>query len=237
MTQGKTYGYLRVSSQDQKENGHSIKMQEDRIRHYCKYQGFPEPEIFSDAGISGRSTKNRIAFLDMMDAAKKGDNIIVYSVARFGRNLEDILVAVNRLKKKGADFHSLNEGIDTSKAHSVVLLALAGAIAENTSEEMGRQISSVHQHRKSQKKTYAKLITGYKNVYDITQDGKRTNGRLEPTEHLNTVKTIFELNSKGKGAYAIASILNKKGIKPPQGKQFYQSSVLSILNNQIHANT
>lgn len=230
----KTRSYSRVSTKSQANTGHSIDIQPEQIAAYCTLKNLPAPIQYSDGGISGKEARNRKDFLRMLQEVESGDHVIITSISRFARNTIETLQIVKDFTKRNITLHSISENIDMSTPSGKFFFTLLAALAELESNQTGQRIKSVHQHRKSQKKTYAKLITGYKNVYDFTEDGKRTNGRLEPTEHLNTVKTIFELNSKGKGAYAIASILNQKGIKPPQGKQFYQSSVLSILKNSIY---
>lgn len=229
-----TRSYSRVSTKSQANTGHSIDIQPEQIVAYCTLKNLPLPIQYSDGGVSGKETRNRKDFLRMLQEVENGDHVIITSISRFARNTIETLQIVKDFTKRNITLHSIYENIDMSTPSGKFFFTLLAALAELESNQTGQRIKSVHQHRKSQKKTYAKLITGYKNVYDFTQDGKRTNGRLVPDENMNTVKTIFQLKQTGKGAYSIASILNKQGVKPPQGTKFYQSSILSILKNPIY---
>lgn len=227
--------YVRVSTHKQAQEGYSLETQETRIREYCKFYNLPAPIIYADKGISAKRAKNRPDFQRLLNEVQNGDTVLIYALSRFARNTLETLQIAQGFKKRDIALVSVTEkAIDTSDANGELILTIMAALAQFDNQKKGEYISDHLQIRKERKQTYARQITGYKNTYDLTPDGKRTNGRLEPTEHLQTVKTIFELHAAGRGAYAIASILNKKGIKPPTGRKYYQSSVLSILTNEIH---
>lgn len=76
----KTYGYIRVSSRDQKIERQLIALKE---------AGVPEENIFIDKQ-SGKDF-NRSAYQQLIAAAQKGDLIVLKSIDRLGRNYEDIL--------------------------------------------------------------------------------------------------------------------------------------------------
>lgn len=227
--------YVRVSTTTQGKYGNSLEMQQDKIKAYCQLNDLPEPVFYIDSGISGTKSKNRPQLQRLLSEVQKEDIVCVYSLSRLARKTIDTLQMVEGFNKKNITFTSISENIDTQTPYGKAFLSILAALAQAESEIIAERISDDKENRKEKKKTYCKTLTGYTNTFDIDTEGKRVNGRLEQNEHLNTVKLIFELNQKEKkGAYAIASILNKKGIKPPTGKQFYQSSVLSILNNQIY---
>ena len=68
--------YIRVSTEDQLE--YSPDSQLKIIQEYAKKNGYilPPDFIFVDEGISGRSTKNRSAFMQVIALAKSADHPI-----------------------------------------------------------------------------------------------------------------------------------------------------------------
>ncbi|MEG1567878.1 MAG: recombinase family protein [Anaerovoracaceae bacterium] len=47
--------YVRVSTEDQAREGHSLGEQEERLRKLCDYNGYKIYELYIDAGISARA--------------------------------------------------------------------------------------------------------------------------------------------------------------------------------------
>lgn len=66
----------------------------------------------------------------MLSYARIGDIIIVESISRFARNTKDLLELIEQLTKKGIEFKSLKENIDTSTATGKFMLTIFGAVAE-----------------------------------------------------------------------------------------------------------
>ena len=94
--------YIRVSTDDQLE--YSPDSQLEKIRLYAERNQIllPKEFIFVDEGISGRKTKNRPAFNEMIGLAKRNpkpfDVILVWKFSRFARNREDSIVYKSMLK-------------------------------------------------------------------------------------------------------------------------------------------
>ena len=65
------------------------------MKAFCEYNDYEIAGEYEDAGISGKSIENRIAFNQMMDDIKSGkDNVsyvLVFKLSRFGRNAADTL--------------------------------------------------------------------------------------------------------------------------------------------------
>ena len=78
--EGTTYGYVRVSTQEQNEARQLIALREAAV---------PERNIYMDKQ-SGKDF-NRPAYQQMMKKLKRGDLLIIKSIDRLGRNYEEIL--------------------------------------------------------------------------------------------------------------------------------------------------
>lgn len=70
----------------------------------------------------------------MLNYVRFGDTVIVHSLDRLARNLEDLLSIINQLHQKGVVFKSLKENLtlDGSKPSPMdkFLLHILGAVAE-----------------------------------------------------------------------------------------------------------
>ena len=114
-----TYGYCRVSAQDQHLDRQMIAMRE---------LGISEKNMFLDKQ-SGKNTA-RPGLQKLLASVEQGDTIIVESVSRFARNTRDLLELVEKLTAKGVEFVSQKEHIDTTTPTGKFMLTVFAAVAE-----------------------------------------------------------------------------------------------------------
>lgn len=120
--------YLRVSTQDQVGG---MESQERVLRQYCQHNSIENVEFFSDHGISGTKS-NRPSLDRMMAAVDNGEisTVVVYSFSRFARSTTHLLNALQIFKKKGVQFVSLTEKIDTTSAVGMAMFSILAAISQ-----------------------------------------------------------------------------------------------------------
>ena len=114
---GKTFGYVRVSTLDQ----NTIRQLESE--HLDR--------VFTDHA-SGKD-QNRPQLEALIDFARDGDTVLVHSMDRLARNLDDLRAIVRRLTDKNVQVRFVKEnltftGEDTAMA--TFLLSVMGAFAE-----------------------------------------------------------------------------------------------------------
>ncbi len=114
---GQRIGYVRVSSLDQNTDRQLEGVQVDRT--------------FTDK-VSGKDT-NRPKLQEMLAFVREGDTVVVHSMDRLARNLDDLRSTVKILTKKGVAVEFVHErltftGDDTPMAN--LLLSVMGAFAE-----------------------------------------------------------------------------------------------------------
>ncbi|MGC8489755.1 MAG: recombinase family protein [Clostridia bacterium] len=117
MAQGQRVGYIRVSSVDQNPGRQLADVACDRV--------------FTDQ-VSGRST-DRPQLDALLHYVREGDTIVVHSMDRLARNLEDLRRLVRELTGRGIRVQFVKEnltftGEDTPMA--TLLLSVMGAMAE-----------------------------------------------------------------------------------------------------------
>ena len=129
MGQGNLYGYVRVSTRDQNECRQIISLME---------YGVPRYAIFSDKQ-SGKDFE-RPAYQKLLRRLKQGDQLIIHSIDRLGRNYQEIIEQWRIIvKEKGVDILVLDMPLlDTSRDKDLLgtfisdlVLQLLSYIAEN----------------------------------------------------------------------------------------------------------
>ena len=114
---GKTVGYIRVSSIDQ-----------NTVR---QLEGIARDKTFEDFA-SGKDTK-RPALVALKEFVREGDTVVIHSMDRLARNLDDLRKTVKELTGRGVKVQFIKEsltftGEDTAISH--LMLSIMGAVAE-----------------------------------------------------------------------------------------------------------
>ena len=117
MAYGQKVGYIRVSSEGQNTSR--------------QLDGIELDKIFTDK-ISGKDMK-RPELEAMLAYVREGDEIVVHSMDRLARNLDDLRKLVLSLTKKGIRVSFLKESMtfsDDNSPLSLLMLSMMGAFAE-----------------------------------------------------------------------------------------------------------
>ena len=220
--------YIRVSTDDQTEL--SPDSQIKQIREYAKSHDYivPEEFIFRDDGISGRKTKNRPAFAQMIATAKSKkkpfDAILVWKFSRFARNREDSIVYKSMLKKQGIDVISISEPVGDDKM-SVLIEAMIEAMDEYYSLNLSEEVTRGMLEKLSRGKCVNSAPLGYR-----FRDGEL----IIDEEKAEIVSRIYADFLDGVPMVQIARNLNAEGIKTLYGKQYENRSIEYILRNPLY---
>ena len=135
--------YIRVSSEMQVENGHSLLNQKDRAKQYAKYRGLTIYCFYIDAGISGSTVTKRPAINLMLKELIRGTTVICSSISRISRNAKDCLVIAEEISKANCTLISLSENFDTSTAMGMFLFQILAMFAQLERTQISEKIGSV----------------------------------------------------------------------------------------------
>lgn len=86
-------------------------------------------EKFFEEKISGKNT-DRPQLNEMLQFIRQNDTLYIESFSRLARSTKDLLTIVDTLTKKGANFVSLKENIDTTTPAGRFMLVVFAALAE-----------------------------------------------------------------------------------------------------------
>ena len=109
--------YIRCSTEEQNE-ARQVKQAEETKAE----------KIFIDK-LSGKNT-DRKELKELLNYVREGDIVYCSDISRIARNTKDLLNIVEELNRKGVDFISLKESIDTTTPQGKFILTIFGAMAE-----------------------------------------------------------------------------------------------------------
>lgn len=224
--------YIRVSTHDQEEL--SPDAQKRLIMEYAQKNDMliSNEHIYIEKGISGRKSKSRPAFLQMISAAKQDPApfscILVWKFSRFARNQEESIVYKSLLKKQ--------RGIDVISVSEPIMDGPFGSLIERIIEWMDEYYSirlSGEVHRgMTENALRGKYQSRPPLGYTITQP--KTPPVIVP-EEAKIVKMIFEKYAIERvSIFSIAKLLNEMGIKTIRGNSFDVRGVKYILSNPTY---
>lgn len=120
-------GYVRVSDTEQIEN-----LQVDALKAAgCAV-------IYGDHGISGITTKRR-GLDEVLAALETGDTLVVWKIDRLGRSTVHLLLLLDEIRKRGIDFVSVTQGIDTTTAAGRMVYGQLALFAEFEREQISER--------------------------------------------------------------------------------------------------
>ena len=225
--------YIRVSTQEQALEGHSISAQEKNARDYADRMGYEVVGVYADEGESGKSTKHRAAFQQMMADARKGlfDLVVIWKLTRLGRNMLDILKTVEELLKLDIELYSISESFDITTSSGKLMLQLLGSFAEFERNQISENVAMAMMSLVRDQQRYAGgRRLGY--VSGVDENGSKQ--LIVEPEEAKIVQLIFAKYLGGEGYRAIANYLNRHGYRTLKGNNFSTTAVKDILHNKIY---
>lgn len=216
-------GYIRVSTEQQADEGVSLAAQEAKIATWCQLNDMQLVNIYRDEGVSGKAIKNRPQLQEALAQMSKDKTLVVYSLSRLARSTKNCIEIAEELKAKGSDLVSLTEKIDTSSAMGEFFFTLIAALGQMERKVIGERTKAALAHKKAIGEKYAPVPFGYKEI----------EGRLEVVQA--EAQLVADINRKRLAGYSLQSIandLNEQGISGKQGGKWYPSSVRVILQRQ-----
>lgn len=219
----KVAAYTRVSSADQVERL-SLATQERLIRDYCARQGWPAPELFTDAGKSAYNDeiekRPRMAALIAAIQGREYDTLIVYDFDRLARNAVMQLTIAQQLQRFGCRLVSLNQTTDLATPEGKMMYTFNAGINEFYSAQISRKSKAGLAHIRANGGHVGGLH------YGARRDAAR-HLAINP-DKAETLALILRLVAEG--SYdSVAGELNRRGIPPPKGGPCWRSNTIASI--------
>jgi DNA invertase Pin-like site-specific DNA recombinase len=137
------YGYARVSTVDQAENGNSLETQRQVLAGFAQSEGLSIDRMFVDRAVSGsRPLLDRTAGAELLGALTVGDVVFCAKLDRMFRNASDALATLDALKARGVRLFLKDMGGDvTGNGVSGLVFSILAAVAQFERERIVERIS------------------------------------------------------------------------------------------------
>lgn len=228
----KTCVYIRVSTEDQAREGHSLDEQLDRIKAFCKFKGYNIVKVYREDGKSAKDMKGRPEFLKMIKKINDGsiNNVVIYKLDRLTRSIRDLEEILTLFEERNCHLVSVTEEINTSNAFGKFFIRLVILLAQLEIEQTRERTIMGLVGTVKQGIPIGKIPFGYKRDEDnpVPKLKKRA---IIYEEEAETVRKIFNWYSKGMSYYYIA----QKLIEENNTQNAWRDWVIQqIINNRIY---
>jgi len=202
------YGYTRVSTDRQADQGESLGAQQRVIEGYAMMLGLQIDEMFVERGVSGsKPLGERPEGGRLLAVLNAGDVVITPKLDRMFRSALDALDVLGQIQKRGVVLHMVDLGGDvTGNGISKLVFTILSAVAEAERDRIRERIRDVKaDQRQRQRYLGGKVPFGWK----VVGDGEL----VEVPEQQAALKRARKLRAKGLSLRAIAADLGKKGMR------------------------
>jgi len=206
------YGYARVSTLRQAEDGESLEVQRRQVEGYALMHGLTVNEIVIEEGVSGSvPVAERPAGGALFAKLKAGDVVIAPKLDRLFRSALDALTVVENLKARGVKLHLLDLGGDIAgNGLSKLFLTIAAAFAEAERDRIRERITQVKRDQKARGRYLGGKVPFGWRVVPI--DDKSS--ELVPHEgEQAAIREMKALRAAGRPLRAIADAMKAQGVQ------------------------
>ncbi len=223
------YVYLRVSTDEQAQQGFSIDNQKRACVEYAQMNSYHVKRIFIDDGKSGRTT-DRPAFQELLNIIKEQsvDAVIIYKIDRFARNVGDFSTIRKQFKSMGIKLLSVSENGDVTEG---LIGNIFASVAEWESDVNGKRTRDALMQKFREGWQPTPPPVGYRSV-----GAERERKSCEPDPYeAPIIKELFEIYSTGNySIYELQFWLAEKNLTARTGKPIGHSVVQTILVNPFY---
>ena len=219
--------YVRVSTDDQRDNGYSIDSQLRIIKEYCEKNEYDIVDVYNDAGHSGKDLMRPEMQRLLKDIkSKKIDKLVAIKVDRLTRNNYDGFWLLNYCEEHDVKIELILEPYDVSTANGEMIFGMNLVFGQRERKEIGART------KRAMEEMALERIHPNKAPYGYIRNKETGHLEVEPIE-AEVVKEIFELCKQGNSTRSIATIMKDNNAYLKQGK-WKSDRVYKILSNSIY---
>ena len=220
--------YTRVSTENQKEKGFSLRHQKEQLENYCQQSGYTILCHFEE-DHSAKNFSSRPEFQKLVRYAKsnqkKIDALLFLKWDRFSRNVEMSFRVIREFKEMGIQVNSIEQPLDLSQPDSKVLLAVYLVIPEIENDK--NSLRTIDGLRKAMKEGCFTGVAPKGYLHTRTTEGKST---LMPDPIISPlIESAFVMYSQG--IYSAEEVRQKY---LPLGLKISRNGFLSLLKNPTY---
>jgi DNA invertase Pin-like site-specific DNA recombinase len=202
------YGYTRVSTDRQADEGESLGAQKRTIEGYAMMLGLELAKVFVERGVSGaKPFGERLQGAALLAMLKPGDVVITPKLDRMFRSASNALAALDDLKRHQISLHMIDLGGDvTGNGISKLVFTILSAVAEAERDRIRERVRDV----KADQRTRGRYLGGTTPFgYRVGEGGEL----IEDPAQQMAIKRIRALHRSGRSLRAIAEDMKARGIE------------------------
>jgi DNA invertase Pin-like site-specific DNA recombinase len=202
------YGYVRVSTDRQADDGESIGAQRRIIEGYAMMNGLTLDTIFVERGVSGsKPLGERLEGVRLLAALNAGDVVITAKLDRMFRSALNALDVLRQLKERDVALHIIDLGRDvTGDGISKLVFTILSAVAEAERDRIRERIRDVKADQKKRQRYLGGIVPF---GWQIGEDG----ALIEVPEQQRAIQRIVELRRRGLSLRAISASIAADGVQ------------------------
>ena len=201
------YGYCRVSTERQAEEGESLGAQQRTIEGYAMMNGMSVDQVFIERGVSAsKPLADRTEGQRLLAVLKPGDAIITAKLDRMFRSALDALDVLAHLKENSISLHMVDlQGDVTGNGISKLVFTILSAVAEAERDRIRERIRDV----KADQKNRGRYLGGA-----VPFGWQLSNGGLIPDEiQQDAIRRMVSMRKTGASLRAIAKTIQGEGFE------------------------
>ena len=229
----KAIGYVRVSTDEQAQEGVSLEVQQSMLQAYAKLRGLELTETVVDEGISGgKDLTTRAGGKRLFELAGRGKvgAVIACKLDRLFRDAADCLNTTKLWDKKNVALHLLDVGgqtIDTSSTMGRFFLTMMAGVAEMERNMIRDRTRVAMSHKRGKGERISRFAP-----FGFRFDGSQT--VLDSAEH-ELIQEMQSLRNSGYSLQAICDELRTRGILTKSGGAEWKPMTVSRILNRMRA--
>ncbi|MBA3426136.1 MAG: recombinase family protein [Rubrobacter sp.] len=224
--------YSRVSTQEQRERGYSLRQQHEALREYCQREGWQIADEITDGGQSGASLE-RPGLDHVRDLVAQGgvDVVLAQDRDRLAREPAYLFLLRQEFAQHGTVLRALNDRGDDSPEGELtdgILDQLAKFERAKTAERTRR--GKIRKAREGKivgamaRPTYGFRFNATRDAYVVVE------------EKMAVVRRIFEMvGEEGVSIHGVQRALEGDGVTAPRGgRRWSRKTIVEIVGNDAY---
>ncbi len=219
----KAVGYVRVSTDQQTENGESLDLQATKIKAMTEVQGAELVDLIVDAGESAKNL-TRPGMAQLLDLVGSGtvNAVIVYKLDRLTRSVRDLADLLDTFDRRGVSLVSVSESLDTATAAGRPVLNVMASVAQWEREVIAERTREALTSKRAKGQRTGNVPFGY----SLEADGVHL---VENPEEQRVIGIVRKLRTAGHSLREIADELNRQGHETRRGSAWRHQYVANVV--------
>lgn len=231
-TATRVVGYVRVSTDQQADDGVSLAAQRAKLHAYALALDLELVDVFEDAGFSAKSLQRPglAAALELLDAGG-AEGLVVTKLDRLTRSVRDLGDLVDRYFAARCSLLSVSDAIDTRTAAGRLVLHVLAAVSQWEREATAERTRDALSQLRAEGVQLGGEALGWRRADARDERGHRALERL--VDEAATCERIVALAAEGRSLREIADVMDAEGRHTKRGGRWHPMTIQRVLRRDV----